>query len=632
MLLTHREHHSAPLSVDVASDRMHDVNVIEQARHHIDLGFLIFPVWGTRPDGTCRCPAGAACAQKPGKHPATPHGFKDAGTSTAFLNNPGTTNYGMVWPGGADTVFLWDVDGDDWRDRLTALTAKYGPLPATKNTKTPNGGLHVFYRWPPEVPVPSGDLFGFVTRWPMKGYVVGPGSAIGERIYEDKGSKPIATLPLAWARAVLVERPKVDTSHGSNGATKVAAGARHAFLVRKARALYAQGLTGEDLFAAVRSVNLTYCDPPKTDEEVRRAIGDVESKFAPDPVEESPEAGGPASLPPFRRALDVLDSIEDTMDEWLVTDLFRPGRWGILAGYEGDGKSRIRSQMAWTVTDPRDGDDLFGMYSVPGPLAVAVVDMENGDREEARRDRELMDALGTARSNVSDRYIRLSQDDAFLSLADKEHVAHICTAIDTLHVSTSLPVLLVLDSADSLHDGPLWGHDLSVLKNAMRIIRDQRPWLFVLLVAHLNKRGVSGRTAGLERELEDVSGNLTRQADVVILLDSKGPERMRMAVRKRVPNRTVFLTREDGGPLWTFAADATAGPTGSSKVPQGDLLSRMVDGAIYGIKDVMDWYAASRDTARRALDAAVSAGLLDSTPASERGKFSAVHYWKAGTR
>jgi hypothetical protein len=263
------------------------------ALQNLRLGFDILPVWGTRPDGICRCSAGAACTQKPGKHPTTQHGFKDAtGDPQKVRTFMGSgNNYGMVWPASSPrTVFLWDVDGDDWRDRLNALEADYGPLPATRTTTTPSGGRHLFYEWPAEAGEPPKSIFGFVTRWPHTGYVVGPGSAIGNTAYTTNGAYRIAVFPTDWAEGAIKE---ATSGHGPNkkprGDEKVTAGARHDYLRDRARALLGQGLSEETLFAAVWALNEAYCEPPKSEDEVRRAIGEVEGKYDPDPVAAKPK-------------------------------------------------------------------------------------------------------------------------------------------------------------------------------------------------------------------------------------------------------------------------------------------------------------------------------------------------------
>ena len=180
-------------------------SVLEHALAHVDEGFDVFSVWSTLPDGTCRCVKGRAC-DSPGKHPIPPRGFLEATGNPArvraMLDIASLPNYGMVWPLDSEViVVILDVDGADWRERVSELKSQLGPLPPTKTTRTPSGGLHLFYRWPDGVPVPEGNkVHGFVARFPGKGYVVGPGSHINGRTYESVGpSEEMATLPLAWA-------------------------------------------------------------------------------------------------------------------------------------------------------------------------------------------------------------------------------------------------------------------------------------------------------------------------------------------------------------------------------------------------------------------------------------------------
>lgn len=259
-------------------------------------GFGIFPCWSTRA-GVCRCPQGKTCTS-PGKHPITHNGFKEATTDpakiTTFLQAASDPNYGLVPPEG---VFILDVDGEGWEQKLAELEQRHGPLPSTLRVATANG-LHIFLEWPDDHPRPLRQLFGWVTRWGSghhAGYVIGPRSvhASGVEYQPAEGtSSEIAVLPEAWAVAGVA-----DDSHRhvtvSNGPRLevVRAGGRHDFLRDRARTLRGGGLTGESLFTAVMDLNEQYCSPPKSAEEVRRAIGDVETKFDADPL--SGEEGGP---------------------------------------------------------------------------------------------------------------------------------------------------------------------------------------------------------------------------------------------------------------------------------------------------------------------------------------------------
>ena len=171
---------------------------ISEALKHLDQGFSAFSVWTTHPDGMCRCPLGADCTSS-GKHPIPKDGFlaasRDPAVVTTMLSAGSEPNYGLVWPVGDDVVIVLDVDGADWKARIDGPEGHYGPLPPTKTTRTPSGGLHLFYRWPVGVPVPDGNtLHGFVVRFPMKGYVVGPGSQINGKVYRSVSGEDIADL------------------------------------------------------------------------------------------------------------------------------------------------------------------------------------------------------------------------------------------------------------------------------------------------------------------------------------------------------------------------------------------------------------------------------------------------------
>lgn len=221
----------------------------------------------------------------------TPNGFKDATTDPArirtFLAAASEPNYGMLPPEG---VFVWDVDTDEERARLARLATIHGELPPTLHSRTANGE-HVFWRWPDGHPRPLRRMFGMVTRWgsgQQAGYVIGPRSvhATGVEYAPAEGTAwDIATLPEEWAVAAATGDGTVRVSGGTPEVGSVHAGSRHDFLRDRARFLRGAGLEGEALFAAVSDLNERYCDPPKTPDEVRRAIGDVETRFQPDPVD-----------------------------------------------------------------------------------------------------------------------------------------------------------------------------------------------------------------------------------------------------------------------------------------------------------------------------------------------------------
>lgn len=267
---------------------------IKAAQWFARQGFGIFPVWSTSPSGACRCPKGGHCGE-PGKHPMTAHGFQDATTDPSrirtFLSAASEPNYGMICP---DGVFAWDLDTDEVRERLARQEGVSGPLPPTLRTDTAKG-QHVFWRWPEGHPRPIHQMFGMVTRWGSgrnAGYVIGPHSvhSTGAEYRPAKGSPfEIATLPDTWAVAALGDSDTVRIS-GQRDPEDVGIGQRHDYLRDLAR-LYAGTVRDPAaLFAAVWSKNLEL-STPKSEEEVRRAIGDVLTRFAADPIEQDPETG-----------------------------------------------------------------------------------------------------------------------------------------------------------------------------------------------------------------------------------------------------------------------------------------------------------------------------------------------------
>ena len=184
-------------------------SVVAAALEQIEQGFAVFAL---RADA---------------KVPVTEHGFKNATTRPDWIRRqleaPSAGNYGLVWPvERPERLVVFDLDdggGADrpWRDRMLDLVSQHGPLPPTKTTTTPSGGRHAFYRWPADVPIPAGDeLFGFTVRWPGRGYLVGPGSRIGDREYTAGPVTEIADLPARWVEGALAER-RATPRHAATG-------------------------------------------------------------------------------------------------------------------------------------------------------------------------------------------------------------------------------------------------------------------------------------------------------------------------------------------------------------------------------------------------------------------------------
>jgi hypothetical protein len=102
-------------------------------------------------------------------------------------------------------------DGVDGAETLRVLCAAARERwPDTFTVSTAHGGLHLYFRAPADVVVPSS-----IGRWPgvdvrapgarLGGYLVGPGSLVDGRPYAIARDVPIAALP-GWLTAKLTRR------------------------------------------------------------------------------------------------------------------------------------------------------------------------------------------------------------------------------------------------------------------------------------------------------------------------------------------------------------------------------------------------------------------------------------------
>jgi hypothetical protein len=254
---------------------------LAEALRHVEMGFWAFPVWSTDADGVCKCPKGRSCGS-PGKHPVTQRGFHDATQDPkrlrTLMSAGSEPNYGLVWPEGGDIVVTLDVDGADWHERIDVLKGEYGPLPPTKTTRTPSGGLHLFYRWPTGVPVPeTNHLHGFVARFPMAGYVVGPLSRINGKMYTAAGPDDMAVLPESWALAPREKPPLIEVTdeQGYELPLSIPTGSRHDEVTKFVASRWNHRVTKVGIEAEVRQYLVPLMDEKPSEAKLRHDIDEA---------------------------------------------------------------------------------------------------------------------------------------------------------------------------------------------------------------------------------------------------------------------------------------------------------------------------------------------------------------------
>jgi hypothetical protein len=175
----------------------------------------VFPVHGIV-DGRCTC--GAPDCEHPGKHPYTPHGFKDAVFTVADFRRlcNGHANLNIAMP--TEGLIVPDVDqhrgGDDtWHQLVTEL----GIADAVDNTvqSLTGRGAHYLFRAPDGLHIRSGtDLLGDgVDVKAEGGYIIAPPSLhhTGRRYEWETGHHPDKTtvaLPPRCAARAHFSRPR----------------------------------------------------------------------------------------------------------------------------------------------------------------------------------------------------------------------------------------------------------------------------------------------------------------------------------------------------------------------------------------------------------------------------------------
>jgi hypothetical protein len=241
-------------------------------------------------------------------------------------------------------------------------------------------------------------------------------------------------------------------------------------------------------------------------------------------------------------------------------------------------------------------------------MTVCYWDMEIGTGETLSRLTHLAQDLG---ATIDPAYLRLQTlDDVVLSLKSPADLEHMAAELDRAHEETGRSVLAILDSADSLYGKEVWGKDADGFDAALKTLMvGRRDWLAVLVLCHTVKKPREGR-ANYVPDLQDVLGNLTRQADEVVLLDRKGPLTTRISTYKRAGRHNGILQRDEGRYAWTWTADV-GDP--SSKVAPTDVLAALRGRGRTTLSVLAADLGVSERTVRRYLDALEADGKIAST-------------------
>jgi len=218
-----------------------------------------------------------------GKTPAVPaaeggHGCLDATTDQdkirEWWSKYPDANIGIA-TGKKSGILVLDIDnknGHSGSETLRDLQAQLGRLPDGPICLTPNGGMHLYFRYPigVEVKTKAGLADGIDIR-SNGGYVVGPPSIIDRREYcWDAGAMPDETplpdLPQKWIDFLPKDQPGTFSLPG-----QIPQGERNETLFRFAASLRAKGADDEEILSKISEAN-SRAKPPLTESELKAIV------------------------------------------------------------------------------------------------------------------------------------------------------------------------------------------------------------------------------------------------------------------------------------------------------------------------------------------------------------------------
>jgi putative DNA primase/helicase len=256
---------------------MDQTSALTAALAYAQRGWRVFPVHVPLYGGcSCRNPA----CKNIGKHPCTSHGLNDATTDPdtiqAWWNRWPRANV-AIRTGAPSGIVVLDVDpGHGGDGSLADLEREHGKLPPTLTSLTGGGGQHSIFDHPGFSVKTSTNIKPGLDVRADGGYIVAPPSkhesGRNYRWQISKGGVLFAKLPdwlLSLANAVK------DKARKAAGTWKINEGCRNDALTSVGGSLRNLGMDEHAIAAALLVHNISFCNPPLPEDEVRRIARSV---------------------------------------------------------------------------------------------------------------------------------------------------------------------------------------------------------------------------------------------------------------------------------------------------------------------------------------------------------------------
>ena len=269
------------------------------AQFYAEKGWPVLPLHF--PTGSNRCSCGKDCSSI-GKHPMTPHGFKDASfedsTVRKWWAGSPNANLGIV-TGQVSGVVVLDIDPrHGGTESLEQLETEYGPIPPTLRVKTGGDGQHLYFKHPGEKITNRTNIRPGVDFRGDGGYIVAPPSVHAssqEYSWDTSHHHEMAPLP-EWLLNLLrspIPKPKVATQTSKS---YLGEGNRHTALLSIGGFLKHKGADQRLIMKALSTLNEGACNPPLDAKEVAQIASGLD-KYSEEPWDDPEELSEPVAAP-----------------------------------------------------------------------------------------------------------------------------------------------------------------------------------------------------------------------------------------------------------------------------------------------------------------------------------------------
>lgn len=345
---------------------------LEAALRYARRGWPVFPLHAIEANGVCTC--GKRGCQKPGKHPRTSRGFKDATTDPARISEYWThwpnSNIGVLTGRGSNLLVI-DIDREGGQRSLVGLESQFGPLLGTLESRT-GRGRHLYFQYPPgkNIRCSAGKLAEGLDVRAEGGYAVAPPSVheFGNNYQWVVETEP-AVLP-GWMTKILAQL-EVTVLRDNQTAAKVPQGQRNAHLTSLAGSMRRRGMSVSAMEAALLEENKLRCDPHLPESEVRRIAQSVGRYAA------TAKPGNPLPVPGM-----LASEVTPQIVTWLWPNHIPFGKVTVFDGDPNLAKSTVSLDLVARISRGSPMPD--GTKPVCPHAGAVVVSLEDGVSDTIR--------------------------------------------------------------------------------------------------------------------------------------------------------------------------------------------------------------------------------------------------------